>query len=208
VRRTGPGGLSTGWLTRRPLTVRLGPGDSQPQPSSTSVKVTLLAGSTLTATVPERPVQPTGPAHQDRSTPLTGTLHATIPAHITPAVDVEEVNFSGAITPVSFAPDPLCSAAAVPPTFDSLASSTMLLAATGTVTWTLVLNGAPSQLFGCGPSGQLSGTTTISLRGVSGAKGLAELALSGSVPDIALPDGSKGQLTANLVVNVDLSGKP
>ena len=80
----------------------------------------------------------------------------------------------------------------------------MLLAITGTVTWNVVLNGSGSQLFGCGPAGPLAGTTSILLRGTSGAKGLVELALTGSVPDIALPDGSKGQLTANLLVNVDL----
>ena len=125
-----------------------------------------------------------------------------------PNADINEVDFSGAITPASFAPDPLCPAAAPPPTFDVAATSTMDLAISGTVTWTLVLNGGASQLFGCGPAGPLNGTTTIPLRGSSGPKGLAQLALSGSAGDIALPDGSTGQLTANLVVNVDLSGKP
>ena len=100
VRRTGPGGRYTGWLTRRPLTVRLGPGDSQPQASWTPAKVTLLTGSTLTATVPERPVQPTGPRHPERSTPLSGTLHGRIIGGPVLNADINSVDFSGAIRPV------------------------------------------------------------------------------------------------------------
>jgi hypothetical protein len=84
----------------------------------------------------------------------------------------------------------------------------MELAITGVVTWNLILHGSASQLFGCGPAGPLAGTTSILLRGSSGAKGLLALQLSGSVSDVALPDGSKGRLTANLLVNIDLGGKP
>ena len=211
VRRAGPGGRHTGWLTRRPLTVRLGPGESKPGLRVTPAKVTLLPGSTLTAAVPLRPVQQTGPAHTERSTPLTGTLRGRILGGVAPTddlADVEAQDFSGSITPASFAPDPLCQAAAPPRAFDVVPSSPMLLAGTGKVGWSLTLKGGASQLFGCGPAGPLTGTTTIGLSGTSAAKGLAQLALSGSAADIALPDGSKGQLTAKLLVNVDLSGKP
>ena len=212
VRRTGPGGLHTGWLTRRPLlTVRPGPGESQPGPSFTPAKVTLLPGSTLTASVPELPVQPAGPAHAGRSTPLTGTLRGRIlggPAPTNDLVDIEAQDFSGSITAVSFAPDPLCPATAPPSAVDIASPSPMLLAGTGKVTWSLTLTGGASQIFGCGPAGPLTGTTSVGLVGSSGAKGLSELALSGSAGDIALPDGSRGRLTANLLVKVDFSGKP
>ena len=84
----------------------------------------------------------------------------------------------------------------------------MLLNANGDVTWNLTLNGAPSQLFGCGPAGALSGTTTLPLSGHVGPKSLSELGVAGNVGGIALPTGSQGGLAANLVLNVDLSGAP
>lgn len=49
--------------------------------------VTLLPGSTLTASVAEVPVRPTGQAHPTRSTPLTGTLRAKGTGGFGPRVD-------------------------------------------------------------------------------------------------------------------------
>ena len=48
----------------------------------------------------------------------------------------------------------------------------MLLKASGDATFALTLNGAPSQLFGCGPAGPLTGATTFPLAGHVGPNGL------------------------------------
>ena len=106
-----------------------------------------------------------------------------------------------------FPPDPLCPDTPPPGTFDAIPPSQMVLKASGDGTLSLTLNGAPSQLFGCGPGGALSGTTTLPFSGHVGPKGLLELGLTGNVTGIALPGGSQGGLAASLVLNVDLSGK-
>ena len=207
-RKGGPGEISADVLWRRDFKVSQIKGDAPIPLSFVPVKTTLLPGSTLTAMMPDVPVRPTGPAHPERVTPLRGTLRARIPGRFAPNADINTIDFSGAITPASFAPDPLCVGTTPPPTFTIVPKSTMSLAVNGDVTWNLVLRGAPSQLFGCGPAGPLTGTTSIPLSGRSEANGLLDLTLIGSVPDIALPDGSKGQLTAHLDVSVDLSGRP
>ena len=170
-------------------------------------KVVLLPGSTLKATVPERPVRPAGPAHPDRSTVLTGTLRGTVFGRFAPSADSNTANVSGTITPTSFAADPLCPSAA-PPGRLNVAASTLDVAITGAVSLNLVVKGGASQLFGCGPAGPLTGTTTIPLSGRSGPQGLKRLALNGRADDILLPDGAKAALSAALVVSVDLSGRP
>ena len=178
--------------------------------------VTLLPGSTLTASVPEVPVRPAGPEHPTRSAPLTGTLRAKGTGGFGPRVDVVDVPFRGSIVPSSFAPDPLCPTAAPPPKLDLVAPSQMEFSITGTAGWSLVIKGGGSQVFGCGPAGPLTGTTTMLLRGrLTGTatmvrrgrtepQGLKRLSLTGTVSDIALPDGSMGQLRANLVAKVSL----
>jgi hypothetical protein len=211
VRRTGQRTHHAGTLARRRVTIRLGPGETQPELTVTPVTITLLEGSTLTASIPERPVQPAGPVRADRATPLTGTLHAVLPGRRPPAggpepgTEVSVNDVRGAISPVGFAPDPLCPATAPPSTFESVPSlNVMGVAATGTVTWIMVLNGAPSQLFGCGPAGPLKGNTPFPLRGTDRSKRLHHVTLSGSVSDIVLPGGFEGQLAARVVVDVDL----
>jgi hypothetical protein len=171
------------------------------------VKVVLLPGSTLKATVPERPVQPAGPTHPDRSTALTGTLRGTVFGRFDLTADINTVDVSGSISPTSFAPDPLCPSLAPPRRLD-VAASTMDVAITGAVSINLVVKGGASQLFGCGPGGPLIGTTTIPIGGRSGPHGLKRLALNGRADDILLPDGAKAVLSAALVVRIDLSGRP
>ena len=185
------------FLGLRTVPITLAPGEILPF-TSTSIKVTLLPGSTLTATATGRP---------DRSTPVTGVLRGVVDGPFAPNRDIHVISLAGALTPASFAPDPLCPDTTPPATFDAVpASSAMLLKASGDTTWNLTLNGAPSQLFGCGPAGPLTGTTTLALAGHVGPKGLLELQQTASVPGIALPGGSQGGLAASLVLNVDLSG--
>jgi len=179
--------------------------------------VTLLPGSTLTASVTEVPVRPAGPEHLRRSTPLSGTLRAKGTGGFGPRVDLIDVPFRGSIAPSSFARDPLCPAAAPPPRFDLVAPSQMEFSITGAAGWNLVIKGGGSQLFGCGPAGPLTGTTNILLRGRridtatmfrrgrTEPRELKRLSFTGSVSGITLPDGAIGQLTANIVARVSLA---
>lgn len=209
VQRHGPGGLYSPVLAERVFPVGTGKPDPAPpaQPGDgVPVKITLLGGSTLTASAPGR---------ADRSSQLTGVLRGEIPPMFKPNTDVSTLNISGSLTPLAsglaqavFPPDPLCPDTLPPATFEAVpASSTLLLKANGDAVFNLTLNGAASQLFGCGPAGALSGTTTLPLTGKAGKTGLLDLALAGAVTSIPLPAGSQGGLAANLVVNVDLSGK-
>ena len=192
---------TTETIAQRTLPITLAPGETIPflQPA---VKVTLLAGSTVTATAPGRP---------DRSTPVTGVLRGILDAPIAPVTreDVHVSGLAGVLKPASFAPDPLCPGTSPPATFD-VSGSRLDAAVRGPVTFALNLNGTASQIFGCGPPGSLTGTTSLKLTGTYDLRttGLGSMALTGSVPDVSLPDGSQGGLAANLVVNVDLSGRP
>ena len=173
------------------------------------MKITVLGGSTLTASAPGRP---------DRSAQLTGVLRGTIPGRFKPNTDVNVEQISGSLTPLAsglaqavFPPDPLCPDTMPPGTFDAVpASSTMLLKANGDTTFE--------------PHAQRRALAALRLRtrrarsparrrsplaGHVGPKGLLELRQSpASVTGIALPGGSQGGLAANLVLNVDLSGRP
>jgi hypothetical protein len=206
VRRYGPGARTTPVLAHRGFPVGTGKAPPTPQVADVPVKITVLAGSTLTASASGR---------ADRSAQLSGVLRGTIPGRFKPNTDIQVGGISGSLTPLAgglaqavFPPDPLCPDTPPPGTFDAVpASSQMALLASGDATFSLTLNGAPSQLFGCGPAGALNGTTTLPLSGHVGPKGLLELGLTGNVTSIALPSGSQGGLAASLVLNVDLSGK-
>lgn len=203
VRRYGPGGLSSPVLARK--TFPIGTGVNVPPPD-VPVKITFLGGSTLTATADGRP---------DRAAQLTGVLRGKISGRFKPNTDVQVEGISGSLTPLAtglaqavFPPDPLCPDTPPPATFDAVpAQSQMVLLASGVANFNLTLNGAASQLFGCGPAGPLSGTTTVPLTGKVGPKGLLELGVAGAVPSIPLPAGSQGGLAANLTMSVDLSGQ-
>jgi len=188
-------------LGQRTLPVTLAPGETIPF-DQRSVKVSLLAGSTITATAAGRP---------DRSTPVTGVLRGSLEAPIAPVTrqDVHVAGLAGALKPASFTPDPLCPDTSPPARFD-VSGSRLDASVKGPVTFALNLGGAPSQIFGCGPPGALNGTTSLKLTGTYDPRGtgLGSMALTGSTPGFALPDGTQGGLAANLVVNVDLSGRP
>ncbi len=199
VRRHGPGARITPVLAHRAFPVGTGKAPLPTLPvKEVPVKMTVLAGSTITASAAGRP---------DRSSPVTGTFRGSIPGRFSPNTDVG-VNFTtGGLVPSALDADPLCPGTTAPTSFDLAATSPQTLFASGDASTTLILNGAPSQLFGCGPAGPLTGTTTIPLSGHVGPRGLLELQLAGSVGGIPLPGGSAGGLAANLTVNIDLSGK-
>jgi hypothetical protein len=199
IRRQGPGNLVSNVLAGARLTITVGPGEAPPsEPLGVPTKITILAGSTLTATAAGRP---------DRATPLTGTIRGYIPGRFKPNTDIQVTNSKGIVTPTAFATDPLCPGESPLASIDTVAPSSMVLMASGVATFDLTLNAAPSQVFGCGPAGAPAGTTTIPLTGKVDKNGLLALPLSGSVTGIPLPGGSTGGLAASLVVTVDLSGK-
>jgi len=200
IRRAGPGNLVSNVLAGARVTITVGPGETAPRepPLGVPTKVTLLPGSTLTATAAGRP---------DRSTPLTGTVRGLIPGRFKPNTDIEITNSPGTVTPTAFAADPLCPGESPLANTDTVTPSKMVLFASGAATFDLTLNASASQVFGCGPSGAPAGTTTLPLTGKVGPKGLLELTLSGAITGVPLPGGSTGGLAASLIVNVDLSGK-
>jgi hypothetical protein len=181
------------------VTITIGPGERAPSETpAVPTKVTILPGSTLTAMAAGRP---------DRSTPLTGTVRGFIPGRFKPNTDIQITNSTGVVTLTAFAADPLCQGESPLASIDTVAPSKMVLFASGAATFDLTLNASASQVFGCGPSGAPAGTTTLPLTGKVGPKGLLELALSGAITGVPLPGGSTGGLAANLIINVDLSGK-
>jgi hypothetical protein len=201
VIRVGPRNHRSAVLAGARVPIVLGPGEQQPpELPGVPVKMTVLPGSTITASAPGRP---------DRSSPVTGTFRGSIPPGFKPNTDVTTNFTTGGLVPSAFAADPLCPGTTPPASFDLGATSPQTLFASGDASMTLVLNGAPSQLLGCGPAGPLAGTTTIPLSGkVVNGVGLLGLPLTGSVSGIPLPGGSTGGLAASLTVNVDLSGRP
>lgn len=205
VTRNVPGRNGTVTVARRDVVFTLGPGETQPGESYVPVKISVLGGSTLAATAAGRP---------DRSAQLTGVLRGRIPGYFKPNTDVDVQGISGSLTPLTaslaqatFPPDPLCPDTKPPGTFDVVSPSHLLLKASGEAVFDFIVNGGASQLFGCGPAGALTGTTTLPLSGKVGPKGLLELGVAGNVGGIALPAGSQGGLATSLVMNVDLSGR-
>lgn len=195
----GPGWGSTTerFLGKRTIPVGLSPGETVPY-TATGVKVTLLPGSTVTASAPGRP---------DRATPVSGVMRGAIRGPFAPNRDVIVEGFMGALQFASFAPDPLCPGTAPPASTDVVGGSRLDILAKGEVRFSLNIGGATSQVFGCGPAGPLVGATTFPLSGTVGPKGLLEQPLAGDVPGIVLPDGTQGGLAARLLVNIDLSGR-
>lgn len=197
--RVGPGAVQSGPIAGARVTVALGPGETQPgELPGVPTVVRLLEGSTITASAPGRP---------DRSSAVTGTLRGEIPGRFQPNTDVTPLLTSGGLTTTAFAADPLCPDATPPPTFGLGGTSGLTHFASGDARLDLVLAGTASQLFGCGPAGPLTGTTTMTLTGHVTPLGLLKLPLNGVVPGIPLPGGTTGGLAANLLVNVDLSGR-
>lgn len=187
------------FLGKRTVPIVAAPGEMLVPDTSarTPIKITLLPGSTITASAPGRP---------DRSTPVAGVLRGATTGLFTPNRDINTDGFLGAVQLASFAPDPLCPGTAPPATTEVVGGSRFDVTTKGAVRFDLNLAGSASQLFGCGPAGAPAGATSFPLTGTVGPKGLLEQSLTGSVPGIVLPGGTQGGLAANLLVAVDLSG--
>ena len=197
--RNGPGKLSK-VLARGAFTVTVGAGQTAPGPQpGVPAKVTLLGGSTLTASA-AGPPGPLGPAHRDPARHDPEQVHAQHRHH---GRGVQRGAHAVPVRRRSALPGD-----SRPPTsIDSVSTSKMTLLASGQAQFDLVLNDSASQIFGCGPAGAPTATTTLPLSGKVGPDGLLKLNITGSVGAIDLPGGSQGGLAANLVLNVDLSGK-
>ena len=194
VERYGPGGLVTTGLAKRAIRFVRGRGEAVPPPiPAHEVSLTLLPGSTLTAWAPGRP---------DRSTPVTGTLFGRFRNGGPDPQALTTTDVTGTLALPSLAPDPLCPGSTPPTSVDVDGSSAMVERVETGPHLTLVLRAQPVQLFGCGPPGGLTGTTTLAAS-APGTSPLSRMPMTGVVGDVALPGGSQGGITANLLVNYD-----
>jgi hypothetical protein len=196
VERYGPGGLSTTGFAKRALRFARGSREAVPPPiPAHEMSFTLLPGSTLTAWAPGRP---------DRSTPVAGTLLGRFRNGGPDPRALTTTDVTGTLALPSLAPDPLCPGSTPPTSVDVDGSSAMVQRPETGSALTLVLRAQPAQLFGCGPPGGLTGTTTLTASAL-GTSPLNRLAMTGVVGDVALPGGSQGGITANLLVNYDFT---
>lgn len=197
-RYTGPPFNTEIFLAKRVVQVRLGEGESvgaTPQP----MRFSLLPGSTLTATAPGRP---------DRVIPLTGDARGMTDRRISPQRRITSSGYAGTLLAGATDADPLCPGSSPTPVFGVAPATTLTLDTDGTAAFSLALFGRPFQLFGCGGAAPFGDTTTIALTGKAvPPAGFTRVALTGSIGGIPLPGGSTGGLAANLLLNVDLSGR-
>ena len=196
VERYGPGGLATTGFAKRAIRFVRGRGEAVPPPiPAHEMSFTLLPGSTLTAWAPGRP---------DRSTPVTGTLLGRFRNGGPDPRVLATTDVTGTLALPSLAPDPLCPGSTAPASVDVDGSSAMAQRVETGSALTLVLRAQPAQLFGCGPPGALTGTTTLT-GSAPGTSPMNRLPMTGVVGDVALPGGSQGGITANLLVNYDFT---
>jgi hypothetical protein len=175
-------------VAARRVTIRRAPGEFAPGPRNTPAALRLLAGSTVTISAA---------GHADRTSPVNGVLSGSIPSPFRLNDDISIRGATGGLVPVDLGADPLCAGAVAPRTLQVTPASAVTLRASGRVTFDVVLAGTPAQLGGCAP-GPPTGTTTLQLTGQTGARGLLALNL----------DGTAQGITLNLLVLVDLSGRP
>lgn len=175
-------------VAARRFRVWIGRGETAPGPADTRAAVRLLADSTVTLSSAGRP---------DRSTPVNGVFRGLIPSPFAQGEDISITRAGGSLIPVGLTTAPTCPGPAPIRSLDLRAGTGMTLAASGKVTLTLVLNGTPAELTGCGAPRPAAGTTTVTLTGQTGEKGLLALTLDGAADGVAL----------HLLVNVDLSGR-
>lgn len=192
VERIGPGKISTMGFAKRAIRFVRAADEAVPPPiPAHEASITVLPGSTLTAWAPGRP---------DRSTPVTGTLLGRFRNGQDPFATT---NISGTLALPSLAADPLCPGSAPPTSVDVDRSSVMTFGLTGNHL-TLVLRGQPTQLFGCGPAGGPTGTTSLTVSAPMTAP-TNRLPMFGVLGDLMLPGGTQGGITANLNMRYDLT---
>ena len=196
VERYGPGKLQTTGFAKRKIRFTRGAREAEPPPiPAHEVSITVLPGSTLTAWAPGRP---------DRSTPVTGSLLGRFRNGEPDPRLLTTTEIAGTLALPSLAPDPLCPGSTPPTSVDVDRSSGMVERGGTGNNLTLVLRAQPEQLFGCGPPGGLTGTTALTAVAPPIAP-LNRMPMIGVVGDVALPGGSQGGITANLLVNWDFT---
>lgn len=171
-----------------------------PKPTGVPVKITVLDGSALAVTATGRP---------DRSLPVGGELRGLIPGEFRPNQDVPVGSLTGSLRLTSLRIDALC--AGTGPFTTDLAlvpggPSNLLLKASGEGTLTLALAADRLSLAGCAAPATPSPTTLVFTGKVTG-DGLLKFPMSAGVQGIPIADGVIADVTAGLVLNVDLSGK-
>ena len=194
VERYGPGDLQTTGLAKRTIRFTRRAREAQPPPiPAHEVSISVLPGSTLTAWVPGRP---------DRSTPVTGSLLGRFRNSDPDPRMLTTTQIAGTLSLPSLEPDPLCPGSA-PPASVEVDSSSGMVDRGGTGSFlTLVLRATPLQLFGCDLPGGPAGTTTLTSVSAPVTQ-MNRMPMIGVVGDVALPGGSQGGITANLLVNWD-----
>lgn len=166
----------------------------------TPVQVAVLSG-TVTTSVAGRP---------DRVAALSGQVRGGIPGphfrldrDITSTVDISELRL--AAPPA----DPACTAqGAFPRTLPVAPGGSMTLRPSGAVTATIRLALAPAALTGCAGASGAPATTSITFSGTTaGLGGLRRLAVTGTLPGVALAGGATATVTVAATVLVDLGGR-
>jgi hypothetical protein len=196
VERYGPGKLQTTGFAKRKVQFTRGAREADPPPiPAHEVSITVLPGSTLTAWAPGRP---------DRSTPVTGSLLGRFRNGEPDPRLLTTTEIAGTLALPSLAPDPLCPGSTPPTSVAVDGSSGMVMRGDGGQALTLILRDQPAQLFGCAPPGGPAGTTTLTSVAPPIAP-LNRMPMIGVVGDVALPGGSQGGITANLLVNWDFT---
>lgn len=168
-----------------------------PVQASSSVKVTVLDGSLTVKT----------PGRNDRTMQLGGTLRGTIPQLIQLNTDIKAASFTGGLILKSLVPDAVCTGTyATDLSVVPGGASNLVLLQDGTGTLTLQLVADPVSLAGCAAPATPQPTTVV-LTGKVGTGGLGALSLTGTIPGVPIFASVTGDVTMNLLVNVDLSGK-
>lgn len=168
-----------------------------PSPSDTPVSIGVLPGSGVTV---RRAGQP------DRTLALTGQLRGAVPGLIQLGRDISIGQIGGNLSLPVIEPDAACAGPRYRTSFAPWRDASLVLMQSGDATFTLPLDVDPASLAGCNePSAP--GRTALTLTGKVGEGGLTRLAVSGTLSGATLAPGVTADLTVNLFLNVDLSGR-
>lgn len=170
-----------------------------PETFGTPARITVLDGSTITVKAPGRP---------DRSNALGGLVRGFIAGPFRPYTNIDVGTLSGGFWLRSLQVDSICSGSGIVTDYPVVpaAASQLLLKASGEATFTLALKPDAASLAGCASAG--AGPTALTLTGKTTADGLVKLPLTGSISGVTIGPGALATLTFNLLLNVDLSGRP
>ena len=179
--------------------IRIAKDAAYPEPPGTSVKVTVLDGSTVTVQAPGRP---------DRMLPVGGSIRGLLPGRFRPNTDINIDSMTGKLLLSAISPDSLCAGGVYKLEFGLAQGgpSKMVLQASGNSTLLLELLADPASVAGCAAPAA-PGKTSVTLTGKVGPEGLVRHAISGAVAGVQIAPGVTATVTLNLLVNVDLSGK-